>query len=329
MRGLQSRRAAEIPMEIGKAVLNTSTTFMAKKWFRRNGGEFDRWLRAAAGLVALLAGLFLADGWLRLALLAVAVVGLATALTGFCGAYGLFGWDTLRRWPKPLKPAVRWALGAALAIVALVGAVGGGLLNSRSFKQDLAALNGAYKQVLYLSGQDAPETVQAYSDFRARLDEFGRDQLAYRPWVVRDAAGLESRFAQMVQVSRTSADLISQGQNQAAHAQLEQVRPLLREIMQAAGVSELAVALIDFHDVMEQVVAAADAKDLAGVVTAYGPADEKLKAVEALAQDAEIAAIRQALDAVLGAAAQPDPDKLPGLAGKLKSAFVKVYLARG
>ncbi len=67
--------------------------------FKRNEGTLDRIIRLAVGVVLLPAGLF----WLGalqlsiLGLLAVAlgVIGLVTALTGFCPTYTLFGFSTI------------------------------------------------------------------------------------------------------------------------------------------------------------------------------------------------------------------------------------------
>jgi hypothetical protein len=297
--------------------------------FKPNENELDRFVRVAVGLALLLVGVFGGLGWWRIALLALGGVSLFTAATGFCGAYVLFGIDTCEASPKPLKPLAKKIWIAALVLLSIGGVAGGYFLNHKAFKEDLASLNGAYKQVLYLSGQDSPQTVKYDMEFRLRLGDFGRRQLEYRPWIVKDNARLREIFSEMSAVAQAAGDQVVLGQNQEAHLEFEKVRPLLQEIMQSAGISELAVALIGFHDAMEKVVEAADQKDLAGVVAAYVLADDKFQEVEALAQDDEIQAVRQALDRVLELAAQPDPDALPQAAAKLKSAFVKIYLSRG
>jgi phosphoserine phosphatase len=300
-----------------------------KIFFKPNESELDRFARAAIGLGLILLGIFGGLGWWRVALLAFGGIALFTAVSGFCGAYVLFGIDTRKASPKPLKPLVRKMWITALILFFIGGSVGGYLLNQKSFREDLASLNGAYKQVLYLSGQDSPQTVKYDMEFRLRLGDFQSRQLEYRPWIVRDNARLRTLFAELAATAQAAGDKVVLGQNQEAHLEFEKIRPLLQEIMRSAGISELAVALISFHDVMEQVVVAADQKDLAGVVAAYVLADGKLQEVEALAQDEEIQAIRQALDRVLEIAAKPEPDALPEAAAKLKSAFVKVYLSRG
>ncbi len=114
-----------------------------------------------------------------------------------------------------------------------------------------------------------------------------------------------------------------------AHKDFEAIRPIFQEMLKRNGFSMLSVALVDFHDAMETVIAPADAKDASGVLSAYPDADAKLKAVEESADDVAIAAIRTNLEAVKSLATEGKADLLPAKAAELKSSFVKVYLERG
>ena len=100
-------------------------------------------------------------------------------------------------------------------------------------------------------------------------------------------------------------------------------------IFKRNGFSMLSISLVDFHDAMELILDPANAKDPQQVIAIYPQVSEKLRAVEAEANDAEIQAIRANLDALLSLAQQGAADVLPEQAGKLKSSFVKVYLVRG
>jgi hypothetical protein len=91
----------------------------------------------------------------------------------------------------------------------------------------------------------------------------------------------------------------------------------------------LSIALVDFHDVMELILDAANAKDPQKVIALYPQLEEKLKAVEQVTNDDEIQAIRKNLDELLKLAQDNKIEELPGKADKLKSSFVKVYLKRG
>ena len=95
------------------------------------------------------------------------------------------------------------------------------------------------------------------------------------------------------------------------------------------GFSMLSVALVDFHDAMELILTAATEKDATKVAALYPEISDKLKVVEAEANDDEIKAIRAALDDVLATAQAAQPDALPAKGDTLKTSFVKVYLKRG
>jgi hypothetical protein len=123
--------------------------------------------------------------------------------------------------------------------------------------------------------------------------------------------------------------VVTGGDLKAAHLTLESVRPIFQDILKRNNISLLAVALVDFHDAMEKVIAAADAKDGAQLTAVYGEVDAKLKEVEVIVNDKEIQAIRSALEVVMTAAQENRLEELPAKAAELKSAFVKVYLKRG
>ena len=73
----------------------------------------------------------------------------------------------------------------------------------------------------------------------------------------------------------------------------------------------------------------ADVKgDLVGI-SQTGHLSDKLKAIEAEANDAEIQTIRKNLDALRSQAEAKTLDALPAAGDALKTSFVKVYLKRG
>lgn len=74
---------------------------------------------------------------------------------------------------------------------------------------------------------------------------------------------------------------------------------------------------------------AVNPKKTSKVIAIYTQISEKLKVVEAEANDAEIQAIRQHLDALLAFANDAENDQLAAKGEALKSSFVKVYLKRG
>ena len=95
------------------------------------------------------------------------------------------------------------------------------------------------------------------------------------------------------------------------------------------GFSMLSVALVDFHDDMERLLDAAGARDAGKLTALYAAASDKLKAVEAEANDEEVAAIRKNLDELNELAKASQSDALAEKADELKASFIKVYLTRG
>ena len=55
--------------------------------------------------------------------------------------------------------------------------------------------------------------------------------------------------------------MVHTGDLHEAHLELEKVRPVFQEMFKRNGFSLLSVALVDFHDAMEVMLDAANAKD--------------------------------------------------------------------
>lgn len=72
---------------------------------RRNMGGVDRAVRFVVGVALLSVGLFALGGLASILAVVLAVVALATSLTGFCPGYVPFGFSTLGRGPRPTKAA--------------------------------------------------------------------------------------------------------------------------------------------------------------------------------------------------------------------------------
>jgi hypothetical protein len=90
-----------------------------------------------------------------------------------------------------------------------------------------------------------------------------------------------------------------------------------------------AIALVDFHDIMEVIIEWADNKDTNKIIETYPLADEKLKEVESELNDEWIQTIRKNLDTILDMAKNKQLEGLEKQAADLKASFVKVYLIRG
>ena len=164
--------------------------------------------------------------------------------------------------------------------------------------------------------------IPAYAKFQDKYS-------SYRPYALKSDAKLSSDLAAVQGMLSGVNDPVRSGDLHEAHLALEKVRPVFQDVFKRNGFSMLAVALVDFHDAMELMLDAATAKDAEKLAALYPQVSDKLKAIEAEANDAEIQAIRKNLDALLAAASAKTLDPLPAAGDALKTSFVKVYLQRG
>jgi hypothetical protein len=295
-----------------------------------NVHSWDRFLRLVLGLVALQLGFFwLAPPWSYLAY-GVGLILLLTALLRFCPLYRLFGMTGIAKADETRKP-----MRTALAIAALAALVAGGSYASsfftrKIFLEDYNAMNGFYKQTLFLTGKaQREEAISNLDQLIPAFKAFTAKYSAYRPYALKGDDRLASDFANVGKIISETEPLVRTGDLHQAHLDLEKIRPIFQDMFKRNGFSMLSVALVDFHDAMETVLEAATAKDAAKIQDLYQGVSDKLKAVEAEANDAEIQAIRAALDDVQATAQAGAADALPGKGDTLKSNFVKVYLKRG
>lgn len=295
----------------------------------RNVGIVDRFVRVGIAIGLIIGGFFwLPSAWPYL-FYALATLLIGSALVGFCPLYRLLHIRS--------APAARLMgkVGLTVATVALLGLVVGGSYGSsffskKFFLEDYTVMNTSYKQALFFSGQEKREEAMAnFAQWETAYGAFAAKYSAYHPYAIKGDAQFNADLSQIAAVMAAAKADIYTGDLHQAHLTLEGVRPIFQEIFKRNGFSMLAIALVDFHDAMEVILDAATAKDAQQVIAVYGQVDEKLKAVEAAANDGEIQTIRQNLDALLSLAQTGKVDALVDQAATLKSSFVKVYLARG
>jgi hypothetical protein len=293
----------------------------------------DRFARALAGIALLELGYFWLAGAWQIGALVVGAVLLITALARFCPLYSLLGLRTGST--KSLKTAAPGKTLPVLAGVALVAVLVGGSYGShfmtrKLFLEDFNAMNDHYKQTLFLTGKN--ERAKATEKYDLLLPAFARFQAkysAYRPYALKNDTQLSADLLAVQGMLQGVNEQVRTGDLQQAHLALEKVRPVFQQVFKRNGFSMLAVALVDFHDDMELMLEAAASKNADKLVVLYPQVSDKLKAIEAEANDAEIQTIRQNLDALRALAEAKTLGALPPAGDALKTSFVKVYLKRG
>ncbi len=295
-----------------------------------NENVLDRIMRLVAGVAFFQLAFFWQGGIAQIVLYGLSAVMLFTAAVGFCPLYRVFKLSTYRAEAKPLGKT-----GLALALLLIVALMAGGsyasdFFSRKIFLDDYNRMNNYYKQALFNTGQNNREkAVENYDRWVTEYAAFQAKYSTYHPYAVKGDAQFNADLEQVASIVAGVADGVHTGDLPQTHVALEQVRPVFQNIFKRNGFSMLAITLVDFHDAMEQILTAANAKDPAKVETLYPDISAKLNAVEAEANDAEIQTIRQNLDNLLSLAKSGSADELPAKAGELKSSFVKVYLTRG
>jgi hypothetical protein len=290
----------------------------------------DRFLRALGGIALLEAAYFWLAGSLQMGAYAAGAVLLITALVKFCPLYSLMGLRTGNAQTKTPSTMV-----LSLAVVVLLAAVAGGSYASnfftrKLFLEDFNAMNDHYKQTLFLTGK--AERAKANAKYDLLMPAYAKFQdkySTYRPYALKNDTQLSADLVAVQGMLAGVKDQVRTGDLHEAHLALEKVRPVFQEVFKRNGFSMLSVALVDFHDAMELMLDEATAKNAEKLAALYPQVSDKLKAIEAEANDAEIQTIRKNLDALLAAANAKTLDALPAAGDALKTSFVKVYLQRG
>ena len=255
---------------------------------------------------------------------------LITAAVGFCPLYKMLGISTYRERIKPLGKVGVGVTVLIIAIMLLAGSYASDFFSRRFFLDDFNRMNNYYKQTLFTTGQqDREKAVENYEGLITEYTAFQAKYSAYHPYAIKGDSQFNADLEQVEGMISNVADTVQSGDLAQAHLVLEEVRPVFQEILKRNNLSMLAVALVDFHDTMELILDAANAKETSQVVVLYPEVSTKLQVVEAEVNDAEIQTIRQNLESLLASAKEGMSDELPAKAGELKSSFVKVYLKRG
>jgi hypothetical protein len=200
--------------------------------------------------------------------------------------------------------------------------------NNSLFLEDFNRVNNPYKETLFATGQGRRnESVNYYANLTVALTVFQEKYKDYRPMAIESDKQFSGDMMNASAIISDVRDEVYTGNLTDAHKKLEEVRPIFQKILIRNGLLPLSVALVDFHDVMELVLEAANNKDASKVQEVYPKADEKLRAVEAISSEPGIKSIRANLDGVMSLAKENKAAELPAKAGELKASYVKVYLA--
>lgn len=296
----------------------------------KNVVEIDRLIRFVLAEIFVILGFFWLVPMLAIAAYGIAIILFITGASGFCPLYTLFKIDTVqnKQW---LSSKIFYSAAIILLItLALLGSYYSNFFTKKFFIEDYNAMNNYYKQTLFFTGQgDRNASQHNYQMLVTEYSHFESRYLSYHPYTISKDVAFNDDLKNVEAIISNLKETISTGDLKLAHTTLEQIRPIFQDILKRNNFSMLAIALVDFHDAMEKIIAGADSKDSAQIMRDYPEVSDKLKTVEAEANDTEIQTIRQKLDEVRNIAQTGNGDALSSKVAEMKSAFVKVYLKRG
>lgn len=295
----------------------------------KNVGVLDRAIRLVLAVVLLLIAYFWTSGAVGNILYVLAGAMLVTSVFRFCGIYTLFKVNTC---PVHEKVSLKAMIGLflLLAAIGVAGVYGSIFFSKKFFLEDFATMNQFYKQTLFFTGQNnRDESVKNYEKLMTEYEAFYAKYSKYHPYRIASDTHFNQDILSIKEKIASLRTGVISGDLPFIHTEFETIRPIFQDILKRNGFSMLSVYLVDFHDVMEKVIAKADVKDAGGVLSVYSEANLALQTVESVANDSEIQTIRQKLEQVVASAKTGNKEVLPAQAAELKSSFVKVYLKRG
>ncbi len=190
-------------------------------------------------------------------------------------------------------------------------------------------MNNYYKQTLFYTWKEArTESLTNYNSLVSEYTKFSDKYINYHPYSLRWDLKLNNDLKNVSSIISSLKEKVYTGNLKEAHLDFEKVRPIFQDILKRNDFSLLAISLVDFHDVMEKVIESADKKDAKWLIESYKEADEKLKAVEAVANDLDIQTIRKNLEDIKSLAEENKMENISAKASELKNSFITVYLKR-
>ncbi len=295
---------------------------------KRNEWTVDRLVRLSIAMLAIVWWYFWLSGTLQMVLYVIGIATLFTGIVWFCWLYPLLKISTCERKQTNGKIMILWVI--SIIILWWIFAFASNFFSRKFFLEDFARMNDSYKQLLFNTGKDKrTESISYYDKLIPAYREFQNKYTNYKPYVLRNDIQFDIDLVEIALILDNLKDAIYSGNLPATHKELEAVRPIFQDIFKRNGFSVVAVTLVDFHDIMETMIAWADDKDIQKIITTYPIADTKLKEVEVELNDEGIKTIRKNLDILLEMAKNNQLDSLAKQWADLKASFVKVYLIKG
>jgi hypothetical protein len=296
-----------------------------------NVGIIDRVIRIFIGVSAFVAAYFWLSGTVQIFAYIVGLIALITGIAARCGLYTICNKSTCQVKPSKTVSGKTTALLIAFFVLLIgIESYASMVITRKKFLEDFNHMNGYYKQVLFLTGQSKRNEAKEQYDMLVTAYAGFYDKYAmYRPYVIRRDEKFGQDIQSVGQIISAVKVGVYEGDLPATHKQLEGIRPIFQEMFKRNGFSMESMALVDFHDVMETLITAADEKNSQSIVSVYSQASDLLNIVEKEDSSEGVKRIRTSLELLKKNAENNNVSALSGDAADLKKQFIAVYLLKG
>jgi len=287
---------------------------------KKNENYTDRLIRLFIAIIFFILGRFWLWWIIQYIFLAISLIAFLTSVIWICPLYYLFKIDTKKN--KNLSKKINIALLVLLVILLWWLTHLSMFFTAKFFIEDYNKVDNVYKQLLFNTWKEKrEESIKYYDELIPILKNFENKYLNYKPYK------LNSDLQEIDKIVKDLKDWVYTWNLAKTHIKLEKVRTIFQDILKRNWFSLAWIALVDFHDVMEILIEASDAKDKNKLIENYALASEKLKIVEWYWEIKWLENIKNNLDKLLDLSKNDKLDELSKQAQELKSSFIKVYLA--
>lgn len=291
---------------------------------KKNENTTDRLLRLFVSGLFFIGWYLWLWGLLEISALLIGTILLFTSLSWICPLYPLIKFRTTHY--KNFSQRINIILLVSIFIVFGIFSYASVFFSTKFFIEDFNQVNNTYKQLLFNTWKEKrQESIQYYDTFMPEFQQFWEKYLTYKPFKIKFDSQFDTDIKKINSVAVSLKDWVYTGSLWETHKSLENIRYILQDMLKRNWFSLSTMSLVDFHDIMEVLIEAADNNNTQGILDNYTAADEKLKAVEEYNLP-WVDKIRENLEKLVTLSKDGKQAELSKQAWELKSSFIKVYL---
>ena len=233
---------------------------------------------------------------------------------------------------------------SSIAIFAILIIIFGGLFvynrkTQEAFGTKFNAMNDAYKQVLFASGQNKTETPKLMRDYKKAFQDF---YINYRSSPIKPYSSDKEWSKSLDKINSIIVEseiIVNENKYVESHRSLEEVRQIWQEIFSRNKVTMLGFYLTEYHDTMEKAIGYSETKNYDELKKTCDVMKSIIQNVKDTKVDfvgsklanynVKLDEMSSNLNSLCDANEIKDDVKINDFSSKLKSTFLAVYLKYG